>query len=52
MPAAPPARVGKAYWSWTDSYGVEIAAGEDEVLILCACIVIDQVLFDEGEGEK
>ncbi len=41
------ARVSKAYWSWTDSYGVDIADGEDEVLILCACIVIDQVLHDE-----
>lgn len=43
----PAARVSKAYWSWTDSYGVEIADGEDDVLILCACIVIDQVLFDK-----
>ena len=40
------ARVNKAYWSWTDSYGVTIADGEDVVLILCTCIVIDQVLFD------
>jgi uncharacterized protein YxjI len=41
------ARVSKAYWSWTDSYGVDVADGEDDVLILCACIVIDQVLHDE-----
>ena len=41
------ARVSKSYWSWTDSYGVDIANDEDEILILCACIVIDQVLFDE-----
>ncbi len=33
-------------WAWTDSYGVSIQDGEDEVAILCACIVIDQVLHD------
>ena len=41
------ATVSKKRWSWTDSYGVQIEAGEDEVTILCACIVIDQVLDDE-----
>ena len=43
------ARVSKSVWSWTDSYGVEIVEGEDEVAILCACIVIDQVLHDGGD---
>lgn len=41
------AKVSKNLWGWTDSYGVEIDAGEDDVAILCACIVIDQVLDDE-----
>jgi uncharacterized protein YxjI len=41
------ARVSKAFWDWTDSYGVEIVEGEDDVPILCACIVIDQVLHDD-----
>ena len=41
------ANVSKDRWGWTDSYGVEIVEGEDEVSILCACIVIDQVLEDE-----
>ena len=40
------ATISKKVWSWTDSYGVDIAEGEDEVAILCACIVIDQVLHD------
>jgi uncharacterized protein YxjI len=35
------ARVSKAYFSWTDSYGVDIADGEDDVLILAATVVID-----------
>lgn len=39
--------VSKAYWSWTDSYGIEIVNDEDDVAILCAAIVIDQVLHDE-----
>jgi uncharacterized protein YxjI len=35
------ATVSKAYFSWTDSYGVDIAKGEDDVLILASCVVID-----------
>jgi len=41
------ANVSKNIWGWTDSYGVEIMDGEDDVSILCACIVIDQVLEAE-----
>lgn len=44
------AKVSKKYWSWTDSYGVEIVDGESDVAILCACIVIDQVLHDESSS--
>tara|TARA_R110002072_G_scaffold174303_7_gene329570 strand:+ start:11692 stop:12174 length:483 start_codon:yes stop_codon:yes gene_type:complete len=43
------ATVSKKHWAWTDSYGVDIADGEDAVSILCACIVIDQVLHDEED---
>ncbi len=46
------ATVSKKYWSWTDSYGVNIVDGEDEVAILCACIVIDQVLHDESSSNS
>ncbi len=35
------ATVSKAYFSWTDSYGVDIADGEDDVLILASTVVID-----------
>ena len=42
------ASVSKKLFSWTDSYGVDIIDGEDDVSILCACIVIDQVLHDES----
>ena len=40
------ASISKSRWAWTDSYGVEIIDGEDEISILCTCIVIDQVLHD------
>ena len=44
------ATVSKKLWSWTDSYGVDVEDGEDEVAVLCACIVIDQVLHDESSS--
>lgn len=44
------ASISKKHWSWTDSYGVDIAEDEDEVSILCACIVIDQVLHDQSSN--
>jgi len=40
------ARVSKKRFSWTDSYSVEVYGGIDTVVLLCACIVIDQVLYD------
>lgn len=44
------ATISKNYWGWTDSYGINIVDGEDDVSILCACIVIDQVLHDENKN--
>ena len=44
------ATVSKKLWAWTDSYGVSIADGIDEIPILCTCIVIDQVLNDEQDS--
>ena len=44
------AEIKKDIWGWTHSYGVEIDDGEDVVSILCACIVIDQVLHDEKDN--
>jgi uncharacterized protein YxjI len=37
----PVAAVSKAWFSWTDSYGVEIEEEEDDVLILASTVVID-----------
>jgi uncharacterized protein YxjI len=33
--------VSKKFFDWTDSYGVEIAQGEDDILILASTVVID-----------
>ncbi|HZZ41820.1 MAG TPA: LURP-one-related family protein [Tepidisphaeraceae bacterium] len=37
------ARVSKRYFALSDSYGVEVADGEDDVLILASAVVIDMV---------
>lgn len=41
--AAAVAAVSKRWFSWTDTYGVDIDAGEDDVLILAATVVIDMI---------
>ena len=41
------ATVSKRFFSFTDTYGVEIAEGEDDVLILAATVVIDQCSHDD-----
>jgi uncharacterized protein YxjI len=43
------AQVSKKWFSWTDSYGVDIAEGEDEVLILAATVVIDMVCHGDDK---
>ena len=40
------ATVSKKWLSVTDSYGVEVAAGEDPVLLLAAVIVVDLVMHE------
>lgn len=42
------ASVSRQWFSWADSYGVEVADGEDEVLILASAIVIDMVRADSN----
>ena len=37
----PVATVSKRYFSWTDTYGVDIAPGEDDVLILACTVIVD-----------
>lgn len=35
------ASVSKKWFSWSDTYGIDIASGEDEVLVLCSAVIID-----------
>jgi uncharacterized protein YxjI len=44
------ATVSKRWFSLRDTYGIEIADGEDDVLILASAVVVDQVCHrDDGE---
>jgi uncharacterized protein YxjI len=43
------AQVSKRWFSWTDTYGVDIVGGEDDVLILATAVVIDMVCHQEGK---
>jgi uncharacterized protein YxjI len=40
------ARISKRWFSFNDSYGIEIADDEDQVLLLCTAVVIDMVCHD------
>ena len=41
------ARVSKQWFSWSDTYGVDIANGEDDVLILASTVVIDMACHNK-----
>jgi uncharacterized protein YxjI len=41
------ASVSKRWFTWTDTYGVEIDPGEDPVLILACTVVIDMACHDD-----
>jgi uncharacterized protein YxjI len=43
------ARVSKQWFSWSDTYGVDIAEGEDVVLILAGTVVIDMACHADKE---
>ena len=44
------ATVSKQWFSWTDTYGVDVAEGEDDVLILAGSVVIDMACHpDDGK---
>ena len=46
------ATVSKAFWSWGDTYGVDILDGEDDISILCTAVVIDLVCHeDKNHGD-
>lgn len=42
------AEVSKKWFSWSDTYGVDINDGEDDVLLLASTVVIDMVCHQES----
>ena len=45
------AEVSKAWFSLTDTYGVEIASGQNDILILAVAVAMDMMAHDE-DGRK
>lgn len=45
------AHVSKKLFSWTDTYGVDIVEGEDDILILVSAVVIDMVCHS-GDDDR
>jgi uncharacterized protein YxjI len=41
------AAVSKRWFTWADTYGVDIAAGEDDVLVLACTVVVDLCIEKE-----
>ena len=41
------AAVSKQWFAWKDTYGVDVAQGEDDVLILASTVVIDMICHDD-----
>jgi uncharacterized protein YxjI len=46
------AHVSKRWVSLVDSYGVDVAEGEDALLILCSAVVIDELLDERREHDR
>ena len=43
------AEVSKRWFSWSDTYGVDVADGEDAVLILASSVVIDMICHGDKD---
>ena len=46
---APVAQVSKQYFTWADTYGIDVADGEDDVLILACAVVIDLACHQDDD---
>src|SRR3981081_4128207 len=42
------ATVSKRWFSWTDTYGIEVADGEDDILILATAAIVDLVCHSDN----
>lgn len=43
----PIAQVSKQWFTWTDTYGIEIADGADDVMILACAVIIDMACHNQ-----
>jgi uncharacterized protein YxjI len=43
------AHVSKRFFSWSDTYGIDIVHGEDDITILATAVVIDLVCHDDRD---
>jgi uncharacterized protein YxjI len=46
------AEISKRWFSFTDTYGVEIDAGQNDILILAVAIAIDMMVHDDDDKKK
>jgi uncharacterized protein YxjI len=46
------ARVSRAWFTVRDTYGVEVAPGEDDVLLLAVAVALDRIQHDEDERRR
>lgn len=46
------AGINKKWFSFSDTYGVEIADGENQAFLLALVIIIDQVIHDNNKNNK
>lgn len=47
--ATPVAAVSKQWFTWGDTYGIDVAPGEDVVLIVASTVVIDMVIDKQDD---
>jgi len=45
----PVATVSKQWFTWTDTYGVDVCEGEDDVLMLASAVVVDLACHDDHQ---
>ncbi len=46
------ASVSKSWFSFRDTYGIDIAPGQDDGLILAVCVALDEMAHDPDEGKR
>jgi uncharacterized protein YxjI len=45
------ARVSRSWWRMRDTYGVEVAPGEDDALMIAIAVCLDRIHHDEQEEQ-